>query len=577
MEEKRKFRYFKNLLGLLWREEATQHSILVMSLAFIFLSILINISIPLFFKRIIEVLSLKDHSDMVAIFSVLSSYLFIWILAQSMIQLRRLVLHAPLVRTISSLSARVFHKLHSLPVSFHVNKNTGEISSIILKAQESIPNLIWGIFFYFLPNFLELILATIILGYYYGLVYSACLIFTLSIFIFFTLLTLEKLAIYQSESNKDYHRVNAFMSDSLANFMTVKHFNTINKESEKFVYLQNKREESFLRFLNKIIVINIGQTCIIGAGMVAIVYIAGYQISNGSYNVSDFVLINGYVMQFTAPLNILGMILKDIRVGFKDLEGFINILNAEREVTTKKGSLPLREINTLTLQGVYFSYNDRPVLKDINFEVHKGQTIAIMGATGEGKSTIVNLLLGFCTPSAGKILFNKEEANSFNSENINELISIIPQDITGLFNASVYENICYGNQSSTKEELDEVIRLTELTNLINNLSNKENSIIGERGIKLSGGEKQRIIIARGLLKKASVYILDEATSALDIDTEKRILARIHSSKKESINIIITHNPQILSDVDKVLLVKNGTIVENNSPLFHYMPSKNTKI
>jgi ABC-type transport system involved in Fe-S cluster assembly fused permease/ATPase subunit len=313
--------------------------------------------------------------------------------------------------------------------------------------------------------------------------------------------------------------------------------------------------------------VRIGQSLIIGVGLILLTYTAGKQTLLSIYNVSDFVLINGYILQFAAPLSHMGFIARDIRKGLNELANIMEIYKMDPISSRYSGeSISLEKLESVEFKAVSFGYDpSRFVLKDINFYLEAGKTMGIVGTTGSGKSTISSLLFKFYEPNSGKILINNKDIHDLKTESLYNLLGIVPQDIT-LFNTTIYENILFARPNAHKREIEEVIELTHLEPVLRNLPHHYDTVVGERGLKLSGGEKQRIAIARVLLKRPSLYIFDEATSSLDFSTEDKIMKNIAPILKNSTSLIIAHRLSTVVNADEILLLHNGTIAERGTHL-----------
>jgi ABC-type transport system involved in Fe-S cluster assembly fused permease/ATPase subunit len=299
--------------------------------------------------------------------------------------------------------------------------------------------------------------------------------------------------------------------------------------------------------------------------LVWLTYTAGKQTLLSVYNVSDFILINGYVLQFAAPLSFMGFVARDIRKGLNDFASIMEIYNTKPLTSHPDKSFVLtKQVDKIEFQNVSFGYEpSRLVLKDVSFELHAGKTLAIVGPTGSGKSTISSLLFKFYNAHAGTIFVNNKDIQEVNTESLYNLLGIVPQDVI-LFNTTIYENILYARPNALKEEVEEAIELAQLGSVLQKLPHHYDTVVGERGLKLSGGEKQRIAIARVLLKRPSLYIFDEATSSLDLSTEETIMNNITSIIKDSTSLIIAHRLSTVVNADEILVLNNGFVEERGT-------------
>lgn len=528
------------------------------------ISIGLNLSIPIILKHIVESFSLVNKHVNFQVTLLLLAYGIIWTLTQAILQLRQILMFKPLESSIRILSLKLFDHLHSLSVKFHLDKRTGAIIGALEKAQHGMPDVFWGLYFFIIPTVIEIILAISILWYFYGIIYGLILMSIIATFIIFTIFCSERAMHSQSLSNEQHLKTNSFIVDSLLNFMSVRHFNNKKYEMQKCETSLKERENTLVKSLVNMEVIRLGQGIILGCGLILITYVAGKNTLLKIHDISDFVLINGYVLQFAAPLSFFGFILRDMRKGLKDLENVVNLLKTETDVREDENLKTIKKLKTIEFNNVSFGYNhSNLILKNINLKILPGQTIAIVGSTGTGKSTISNLLFRFYNVSSGEILFNGKNIKNLKSENIHELIGIVPQDIS-LFNTTIYENILYGRPLASKKRIIEAIKLAQLDEFIVQLPDHYNTMVGERGLKLSGGEKQRIAIARLLLKRPSLYILDEATASLDSKTEAHIMKNITSIIKNASCLIIAHRLSTIVYADKIIVLDKGRIKEEGN-------------
>jgi len=560
----------KKLITLIWVKEDNIHVRLLLSLVLVITSIVLNCLIPIVLKYIINQFAENQesiHASQLNIALLLASYGLIWMLSNVVIQMRQLLIIKPLERSIRTLSLRLFDHLHSLPVSFHYKKKTGVISSILTKAQDSIPPLFCGLFFFVLPIIAEILLAATLLSYLYGLIYGLILALIVAVFILFTVKFFPLVTKAQNIANHQHFEANSFLIDSLLNFISIKYFNSKGNESQLALKCLEKREKGLTNFLSYIEVIYLGQKLIIGCGLIIFTLLAGYYTVSKTNNISDFILINGYMVQFAVPLGLFGTIFQNIKRGLRDLENVFDLLDEVPAIQESTSTQSVTKFNIIEFKEVVFSYEEKNlILNNLSFQIKSGQTVAIVGSTGSGKSTISNLLLKLFDVTSGGIFFDGFNIKDIKLADIASMISIIPQD-TMLFNRSIYENILFSRPNASKAEIMQAIKLAELDDCINSLPEHYNTIVGERGAKLSGGEKQRIIIARGLLKISPLYILDEATSSLDVKTEMKVIDNIKSSlmtKPGTTCLIITHRLTTITNVDNIIVLNQGKIIESGT-------------
>lgn len=562
-------RLIKDIFPFLWTKQEKIRSLFLVSSGMILISIALDLSIPILLKELVSRLSYPDKGLTYQLTLLLVAYGIIWTLSQTIQQVRQIILVRPLTRCVRLFCSKLFDHLHSLPMKFHLDRKTGAITNALERAQQGIPDVFWGLFLFIIPAVMEIFLAGIILWYFYGVIYGLIITFIAIVFITFTLCSTGWASHFQNLSNEQKSKTNANIVDSLLNYSSVKYFNNKNYEVLKCDYNLSEREKLLVKSISIMEFVRIGQSIIIGLGLVILIYTAGKQTLLSSYDVSDFVLINGYVLQFAAPLSHIGFIARDIRRGINELVSIMEIYNTKpaAHYCSEQSSKSLERFESVEFKGVSFGYDPSHfVLKDLSFRLQAGKTLGIVGATGSGKSTISNLLFKFFDVNSGKILINNEDIQSLNTESLYKLLGIVPQDVT-LFNLSIYENILFARPNASKEEIEEVIELALLGPALKRMPHHYDTQVGERGLKLSGGEKQRIAIARILLKRPSLYIFDEATSSLDLSTENTIMNNIAPIIKNSTSIIIAHRLSTVVNADEILVLNNGVIEERGSHTF----------
>lgn len=556
----------KDVFPFLWTKEEKIRSLFLISFGLILISIVLDLCIPLVLKEVVSKLSSPDKSMTYQLTLLLVAYGMIWTLSQTIQQVRQIIMVRPLESCIRLFCFKLFDHLHSLPMKFHLNRKTGALTNALERAQIGFADVFWGLFLFVIPTIVELFLAGIILCYFYGVIYGFLLVFIATVFIIFTLYSTGWASHFQILSNEQRSNTNANIVDSLLNFVSVKHFNNKEYEILKCDHHLKLREKFLIQSLSSMEFVRIGQSLIIGIGIVIFTYMAGRQALLNVYDASDFVLINGYILQFVAPLSHMGAIARNIRRGLNELADIMEIYNT-KPVTSQykdKNVESLEQFESIAFKNVSFGYTpSRFVLKDVSFHLEAGKTIGIVGATGSGKSTISNLLFNFYDVNSGKILINNKDIQSLKTENLYKHLGIVPQDIS-LFNTTIYENILFARPNASKEEVEAAIELVELNSFLRKLPDHYETIVGERGLRLSGGEKQRIAIARVLLKRPSLYIFDEATSSLDLFTENIIMKNIDSVIKMSTSIIIAHRLSAVVNADEILVLNNGAVGERGT-------------
>jgi ATP-binding cassette subfamily B protein len=463
------------------------------------------------------------------------------------------------------LSLHIFDHLQQLSLRFHVGKRTGAITMAIEKAQHAFPTIYWFLFLYIIPTMLEVLMAVGILWYLYSFIYGIALLMILILYLVFSMLGMKWSIRVQQLSNEKEIKANARIVDTLMNFSTVKYF--ANEQYEHIlcdaVLIVREETATYKHFDTGLI--HLGQGIIIGLGLIALTWLSGRSVVAGTMNVGDFILIHGYLLQFVTPLSYFGLLFRDLRQSLTDMENVIHLMNEKPEVTDTPHATTLSSSTAdITFTNVKFHYEHRrAILHGITFTVPAGKTVAIVGASGSGKSTIARLLFRFYDVTDGSIAINGHDIRTITQDSLHKAIGIVPQD-TVLFNNTLYYNIAYGRPSATREDVEQVIKLAHLDGFIKELPEGLDSMVGERGLKLSGGEKQRIAIARVLLKKPLMYIFDEATSALDTNTERDIQQSLEAISAESTTLIIAHRLSTVIYADTIIVLDKGKIVEQGS-------------
>lgn len=553
-----------HLLPYLWINNWKLRLRVFISAIFIIITMLINVTVPLILKKIISLFALPT-APVSYVQMLLLSYGTLWLLGQVTSQLREIVLFRVMERGIHSLSNDIFGHFHQLSLRFHLNRRTGAITSAIEKAQDSFPDIFWGIFLSLGPTIIEVLIAISILWSLYGSTYGLILFGILVCYTMFSVIGTEWSALAQRINNEKHFNAQARIVDSLLNFETVKYFcNQKFEEKETDKLLQEAEDAATKKHITSESV-HLGQGVVIGLGLILLTWITGNNVLQGTMNVGDFILINSYLLQFVQPLSWFGYFLRKIRKGLTDMENVFSLLDIQPEIVDMPSACMLRsDYAEIEFDHVSFGYEpDRLILKDVSFKVPRGTSVAIVGPSGSGKSTIARLLFRFYDVTSGAIRVNNHDIRKVTQESLQKLIGIVPQD-TVLFNNSLYYNIAYGRPHATQEEVEEAARLAHLDHFIEQLPEGLQTIVGERGLKLSGGEKQRVAIARVLLKRPLMYLFDEATSALDTRTEREIQKNLEEISSGSTTLIIAHRLSTVTHADNIIVLEQGVIAEQGS-------------
>ena len=465
---------------------------------------------------------------------------------------------------IRRVSLKIFKHLHYLSLDFHLSRQTGGLNRYIDRGTKGIDFLLRYVLFNVVPTFIELMLVIGILFALYGYEYALITLVTITIYIVLTFTITQWRIQFRKDMNKADNDASTKMIDSLLNFETVKYFNNekhefnrLDESLEKYEYSANKNRMSLS-------LLNVSQTLVIMTGITIMLTLSVFGIKNNTISVGGFVVINAYMLQLYQPLNFLGTIYREIRQSLIDMENMFNLLNEKN--TVEDNGLNKIAINNseISFKNISFGYHfNRAIIKNISFDLKKGKSLAIVGPTGAGKSTISKLLFRFYDPSNGEILINSKNIKNYKQESLRQIIGIVPQD-TVLFNDTIYYNISYGKPGSTREEIINAAKIAGIHNFIESIPEQYNTIVGERGLKLSGGEKQRVAIARTVLKNPSIYFFDEATSALDSSTEKEIIQNLEKISEGKTTLIIAHRLSTVSKADNIIVIDQGNIVESGN-------------
>jgi len=554
----------RTLLPFIWNNAWNIRARLIWAAALVLLAIALEISVPLIFKYLIENFSDPTLSVKTLLW-VLGAYGIIWTLGQVISELRIVITFRNFERSVRNLSLKLVERLIKLSLRYHLERKTGAVISAVERAQNGVPNLFWGPLFILVPTTLSIAIATVILWKLYGFTYGFGLLLTAIVYILFSVLSVRWTIKAQISCNKARSKSNAKLADCLLNYETIHHFNNQSYELEQSDLLLSERENAFTQFLVRNQLVVLFQAVIIGLGLTVLTLLSGSAVLNHQLNLSDFVLINGYLLQFAIPLSYFGDTLRDMRKATNDMQAVVEILNKQSEIKDESAFKKLKvEHGAVVFDKVSFSYDPRrPILQEVSFAIPAGHRVAIVGPTGAGKSTISKLLFRFYEITSGKILIDNQDTREVTLNSLRAALAIVPQE-TVLFDNTLYYNIAYGRPDATREEVEYVVKSAHLSQLINRLPEGLETKVGERGLKLSGGEKQRVAIARALLKNPHIYVFDEATSALDTRTERVIQKNLEEISEGATTLIIAHRLSTIVHADQILVLDHGHIVERGT-------------
>lgn len=457
---------------------------------------------------------------------------------------------------------KVFKHLHSLELAFHLDRQTGGISRDIERGTNGLSFLMRFLMFNIVPTLFEIITVAIIFATLFSPWFALVTVIAVAIYIAFTVIVTQWRNRFIREANTADNNSNTRAIDSLLNYETVKYFNNEHYEANTYDSFLAKWEQARLKNRLSLLALNSGQALIIAAAITALMWLGASSVVNKELTIGELVMINAYMIQLFLPLNFLGFVYREIRRALTDLENMLGLLNRKAAISDDKDAKPLKATKAaIRFENVSFSYDkQRPILNNLSFEVTSGSKVAIVGASGAGKSTLSRLLYRFYDVDAGKIYIDEQAINTVTLESLRQAIAIVPQD-TVLFNTSIRENIAYGNPTASEDEIDKAISLAHLDGFIASLDKGDKTLVGERGLKVSGGEKQRIAIARAILKGSPILLFDEATSALDSHSEQAILSAMREVAQRHTSLVIAHRLSTITDADKIIVMKQGRVVE----------------
>jgi len=465
---------------------------------------------------------------------------------------------------IREVSLTIFKHLHSLSLQFHLNRQTGALSKFIDRGTKGIDFLLRYVIFNVVPTFIEIILVSIILLNLYGYFYALITIITITIYVILTFIITQWRVQFRRDMNSADNSVSTKMIDSLLNFETVKYFNNENHEFNRLDVSLKKYELAANKSRHSLSLLNIAQIIVIMSGITIMLVMTAFGIRSNDISIGGFVVINAYMLQLYQPLNFLGSVYREIQQSLVDMENMFNLLDEKSKVKDSLKQLKINSKTEIKFSNISFGYDERrTVIKDISFEVPNGKKVAIVGPTGAGKSTISRLLFRFYDPTNGSIYINDENINSISQHSLRKIIGVVPQD-TVLFNDTIHYNISYGDPKASEDDIINAAKNADIHDFVISLPDGYETIVGERGLKLSGGEKQRVAIARTFLKNPKILFFDEATSALDSSTEKEIQKNLENISKNKTTLIIAHRLSTAAYADNIIVLDKGSIIEQGS-------------
>ena len=468
---------------------------------------------------------------------------------------------------VRELAIRTFRHLHQLSLRFHLERRTGGLSRVIERGVNGVDTIVRMAVLNSIPTAVELLMISGLVAYYFGWIYVVVVLATVILYVWFTFAASERRIAIRRDMNDSDTEAHSKAVDSLLNYETVKYFGNEELEARRFDASMARYVKAAIRTYTSLGVLNTGQAIIFTAGTVICMLLAARDVTRGTLTVGEFVMINSILMQLYVPLNFMGMVYREIKQGLIDIETMFALLHEPAEIVDQPGAKPLRvKKGEIKFENVSFAYDpERPILKNVSFEVPAGKMVAIVGPSGAGKSTISRILFRFYDISRGNVLIDGQNIKDVTQASLRAAIGMVPQD-TVLFNDTIEYNIRYGKPDVSPAEVREAARLAQIHEFIVTLPQGNDALVGERGLKLSGGEKQRVAIARTILKSPPILMLDEATSALDSHTEKEIQDALERVAQNRTSLVIAHRLSTVVHADNIIVLDHGEIVEQGTHL-----------
>ena len=560
-------RTIRRVAPYLWPEDQPRlKRRVVLSLVALLVSKLVAVGTPFLYKGAVDALAGEGESAawMLAAGAIglTVAYGMARLMSVGFQQLRDALFAAVGQRALRRLAIETFEHIHRLSLRYHLTRKTGGLSRIIERGVKGVEFLLRFLLFSIGPLALELLLIGVVLAWVFDLRYLLVVMVTIALYVAFTFKVTEWRVRIRREMNAQDTDANQKAIDSLLNFETVKYFGAEGREADRYDMAMRGYEQAALKTSYSLAFLNFGQSLLITAGLVIVMVMAAAGVQSGALTVGDFVMVNAYMIQITMPLNFLGTVYREIRQALIDMGDMFDLLEQPAEVSDRPGARPLHvRGGEVVFDDVRFGYeSERPILKGVSLRVGPGETVAIVGPTGAGKSTIGRLLFRFYDVTGGSLRIDGQDVREVTQESLHREIGVVPQD-TVLFNDTILYNIAYGRPEASRGEIEAAARAAKIHDFVAGLPQGYETQVGERGLKLSGGEKQRVGIARTLLKDPPILLLDEATSALDSETEGEIQDELRAMSRGRSVIVIAHRLSTVVDADRIVVLQDGAIVE----------------
>lgn len=553
----------KALIPYLWEYKGR----VLFALLCLILAKVANVGVPVVLKDIVDSLDKDLQQAVVLPVALLLAYGALRVASSAFNELRDILFTRVRYRAMRRLMIRTMDHLHNLSLRFHLERKTGAISRDLQRGSASLSTLLNYFTFSIIPVAVEFLLVAGFLLFSYDWIFTVVIFSCVAVYVAFTLAVMNWRMEYRQQMNQHESTANNIAIDSLINYETVKYFNNEALEKTRTDDQLGLWENTAVLSQSSMSLLNFGQGAIIAIGVTVVMFFAADQVVSGKMSLGDLVLVNAFLLQLFIPLGFLGVIYRQIRYSLTDMDHLVKLLNENPEITDEShaGDLVVTQ-GEVRFNHVNFAYqDDRPILHDVNFTIKPGEKLAVVGASGAGKSTLARLLFRFYDVKSGSITVDDQDIRQVSQQSLRQNIGIVPQD-TVLFNETIFYNLQYANPNATRDDIIHAARMANIHEFIEGLPQGYDTMVGERGLKLSGGEKQRVAIARVILKNPKILIFDEATSALDSHSEKQILAALKLAAKNHTTLVIAHRLSTIIDADKILVMENGRIVEHGG---HY--------
>ena len=523
-----------------------------------------NMLTPLLYGAAVDLVNGSSGFAMKALVFLVGGYALARLGQQIFAEAKQYLFAKVAQRAVRGAAMHAFQYLHSLSLKFHMDRQTGGMTRAIDRGAKGIEFMLTIAFFEVLPLFVEVFFVSVILWSLFGWMYAAATLITVVLYIYFTVRVTEWRIRFRRAMNTADEAAATRAVDSFLNYETVKYFNAEETEANRYDEAMKTYETMAVKSTTSLSVVNIGQGAIIAAGLMIMMTMAGFDIQKEHLTIGDFVAVNTYLLQLYLPLNFLGWVYRELRQALVDMERMFGLFDEKPDVADRDDARPLIVSGgDLVFDNVHFSYGERHILKGVSFRVPAGKRVAIVGPSGSGKTTISRLLFRFYDPQSGSVRLDGQDLRAVTQNSLRAAIAVVPQDAV-MFNASIGYNIGYGRSGATEAEIAHAAKLAAIDGFISKLPQGYETMVGERGLKLSGGEKQRVAIARAILKKPSVFLFDEATSALDSRTEKDIQQALDEVSENQTTLMIAHRLSTIIHADEIIVLSDGEVVERGT-------------